>query len=150
MIDVGGILGWCCDECSIIEELEHRLRMAGEYGHFQIDYCGCDKVGGEFYQCDYCEDAWSDFQNESTGRRRRTGRAYRRHMRVHKLNRKKELSKYCYGFWCESNSYIKRPKNSKYKNYLKGLANSKVRHAKEIGSGKKSYRRIYDVMWELW
>lgn len=150
MIDVGGTQVWCCDECPIIEDIDWRLKWAKTPEDIQFDHCGCVKTGCEFFIGDYCEDAWSERMREQRSGRRRTGRAYRRYMRVHKFERKKELAKHCYGFWCESDSYIKRPKNSNLKNFLKRYANGKVRNTKDIGRGKRAYRRIYDVMWELW
>lgn len=59
MIDVGGPELFACDKCPIVNEVELRTAIAN-YGEFQFDHCGCNKVGGEFFMCDYCEDAWVD------------------------------------------------------------------------------------------
>lgn len=47
MIDVGGKKLFACDECSIVKQLELRMALSiehPEYGEFQFDHCGCDKV----------------------------------------------------------------------------------------------------------
>lgn len=46
--------GSACGECPMCEQLDYRLRLAKEYGDFQYWYCGCDKVGGEFFLAGYC------------------------------------------------------------------------------------------------
>lgn len=85
MIDVGSAY-FCCDECPISEDVERRYRNAKEAGLFQYDHCGCDKVDFPFFVGGYCGDAFCQKNNfERTGKRK-TGKAYRRKMRVKKRN----------------------------------------------------------------
>ena len=96
MIDVGCPKFFACDECPIVAELDYRLANSEKYGYpFQFDHCACDKVEDEFFYCGYCEDAWADVPKRKKKGKRKTGRAYRRKMRVQKFNRQKNLALNC-------------------------------------------------------
>ena len=94
---------------------------------------------------------------------RRSGRAYRRQMRIRKTDRLMKIvtrhyiphAGYIdYGFdgktLYHSGKYIKYPQNSKAQRYLKRSSNKKVR--KTILSPGKSnqYRKAFDYWWELY
>lgn len=98
MIDVGGDKFFACDECPIVEQFERRMALAiehPEYGGFQFDHCGCDKLYDEFWQYGYCEDAWVDVPKHQHKGKRKTGRAYRRKMSVQKFNRQRDIVLKC-------------------------------------------------------
>lgn len=96
MIDVGCPKFFACDECPIVAELDYRLANSEKYGYpFQFDHCACDKVEDEFFYCGYCGDAWADVPKRKKKGKRKTGRAYRRKMRVQKFNRQKNLALNC-------------------------------------------------------
>lgn len=85
MIDVGSAY-FCCDECPISEDVERRYRNADEAGAFQYDHCGCDKIDYPFFVGGYCGDAFCQKDNFERIGKRKTGKAYRRKMRVKKRN----------------------------------------------------------------
>lgn len=85
MIDVGSAY-FCCDECPISEDVERRYRNADEAGAFQYDHCGCDKIDYPFFVGGYCDDAFCQKDDFERIGRRKTGKAYRRKMRVKKRN----------------------------------------------------------------
>lgn len=174
MVDVGIKVLFACDECPIVDEFEQRMEIAiryPEYGGFQFDHCGCDKVGDEFFMCGYCEDAWASKRAEQESGRRNTGRAYRRKMRRKQLQKFRDRSKFsriCVapylnsGRWSEeefdwigAGSHICHPQNSKNKKFFKRVSNKKVRKAKlnpEISIPLKGngYRRLFDYWWTLY
>lgn len=93
MIDLGDCC-FHCDECPIIEGLEHRLKTADECGELQLEYCGCDKIGYEFFLGGYCSDAISRKEKINERGKRKTGDAYRRRMCRVKNERAIEMSEY--------------------------------------------------------
>lgn len=179
MIDVGGQQFFACDECPIICQLDCRLAIAGgdpKSVDFQFDHCGCDKVGDEFFWCGYCEDAWADQPRQPKKGRRKTGRAYRRQMRVQKFNRQKNLALNCnapalwvgidksglpthrqYQLWRfgfdDDNvqyTYIKRYKSSGRKKFYKDYSNRVARRSDAISPKGNQYRKLFDLWWTVY
>ena len=151
MIDVGSAY-FCCDECPISEDVERRYRNADEAGAFQYDHCGCGKIDYPFFVGGYCDDAFcqkDDF--ERTGKRK-TGKAYRRKMRVKKRNDLMRAIEGCYvrDIWHRKGAYIVYPKNSKAKKYYRNYSNRLIRRGKVVGAGKGGYRRCFDYKWEVY
>ena len=124
-----------------------------------------DEIEAQFDMCDvvdeylFPESAYEDEPKEAI--ERKTGRAYRRHMRV--IKKKKRMAIMTYGYrptvgyteWGYRNgvyqpvgNYIKFPKNSKAQAYWKRLSNKKVRHSK-VQSGS-AYKKCFDYWWALY
>ena len=112
MIDVGNAY-FCCDECPIAEDVERRYRNAGETGVFQYDHCGCDKIDFPFFAGGYCGDAFSKKDNCKQIGKRKTGKAYRRKMRIKKRNELMQTidGYYVRDIWHRKGAYIVYPKN---------------------------------------
>ena len=179
MIDVGCKELFTCDECPIAEELELRMGIAidhPEYGNFQFDHCGCDKVGDEFFQCGYCEDAWASFHTKPKSGKRKNGRAYRRRMKAKKLNRLMDIASHRNdgSLWPGLDrtglpatnwrgflrfdiddddipkAYIKRPKSSKYKGFYKNYSNRVIRRKGVVlPKGNHHHKRV-EYWWMLY
>lgn len=180
MIDVGGSMYFACDECPIVSKLDIRLALAEEHpehGDFQFDYCGCDKVGDEFFQCGYCRDAWADIPERHTTGKRRTGRARRREMRAKKFQRHKAIvmnsNRWCsevlslgfdktgleysrgLKFWTLdiedklNYTYVKRPKSSKYKKFYKNYSNRVIRRKKIALKKGNQHHKYFDYWWTI-
>lgn len=170
MIDVGGPEFFACDECPIVEELGLRMSIAvnhPEYGEFQFDHCGCDKVGDEFFMCGYCNDAWVDVPTNNKTGQRKTGRKYRRKMRrkhLQKFRDRSGFSRICLvpylnpGRWSEeefdwigAGNYICYPQNSRNKAYFKRVSNKKIRKAKlDLPPKGNWHRKLFDYWWTLY
>lgn len=159
MIDVGGQQFFACDECPIICQLDCRLAIAGggpKSVDFQFDHCGCDKVGDEFFWCGYCEDAWADQPRQPKKGKRKTGRAYRRQMRVQKFNRQKNLALNCNApsLWlCINKSEPpthKRHKSPRRKKFYKGYSNRVARRSDDFLPKGNQYRRLFDLWWTVY
>ena len=167
MIDVGGSRYFACDECPIVEQLDRRMALAiehPEYGEFQFDHCGCDKVFDEFFWCGYCEDAWVDMPIQQKQGRRKTGRAYRREMR------KKHIQKFCdrhefirpclapypnYGYIDDKygmiGNHICYPHNSRNKVFFKRASGKKVRMCKfNLPQKGNWHHKLFDYWWALY
>ncbi len=180
MIDVGGPQLFACDECPIICQLDYRLKIAEEhpeYGDFQFDYCGCDKVYDEFWQCGYCEDAWVDPPKQPKKGKHKTGRAYRRQMRVQKLNRQMNIAHHgggntmfmgfgldkrglpasnVWGLWMLGiddddvpRVYVKRPKSSKSRKFYKNHSNRILRRKCIVLPKGNQYHKYFEYWWTL-
>lgn len=151
MIDVGSAY-FCCDECPISEDVERRYRNADEAGAFQYDHCGCDKIDYPFFVGGYCDDAFCQKDDFERIGRRKTGKAYRRKMRVKKRNDLMRAIEGCYvrDIWHRKGAYIVYPKNSKAKKYYRNYSNRLVRIGKIGGAGKGGYRRSFDYKWEVY
>lgn len=139
-----------CKDCPIVEDYERRIRVAEKYGFEpQLYYCDCAKVDGPFWHYGYCSDGgWEYFGTPKQGRRR-TGRAYRRQMARKKklaLEAKAKRGKFIY----ENNGHVVRPHDSKRAQYWKRHANRAARRAQRINGGKAGYRRLFDLLWELY
>lgn len=177
MIDVGCPKLFACDECPIVAELYYRLANSEKYGYpFQFDHCACDKVEDEFFYCGYCEDARTDVRKPKRKGKRKTGRAYRRKMRVQKFNRQKNLALNCntqalwvgmdksgmptsrqYQLWRfgldDDNvqyTYIKRPKSSGRKKFYKDYSNRVARRSDGILPKGNQYRKLFDLWWTVY
>lgn len=179
MIDVGGKKLFACDECPIVKQLEYRMAVSiehPEYGEFQFDHCGCDKVEDEFFACGYCEDAWVDRPTKQKRGQRRTGRAYRRKMRIQKRNRQMDIIHHCntmslssginknglpasnsWGLWKfgiddddMQETYIKRPKSSKYKGFYKNYSNRLIRRKCVVLPKGNQFHKIFEYWWTLY
>lgn len=166
MIDVGCQKYFACDECPIVAQLDRRLAVAAEnpeYGDFQFDHCGCDKVYDEFFWCGYCEDAWVDMPAPQKSGKRQTGRAYRRKMHW------KHIKKFCdrhitrpclvpypnYGYvddeWEMIGTHICYPHNSKNKVFFKRVSNKRVRmHKFDLPQKGNGYHKVFDYWWTLY
>lgn len=152
---------FACDECGICEGLERRLRVAQEhpeYGDFQFDHCGCDKVGEEFWMIGYCGDAFVQKDARKGFGRRKTGREYRRKMHRENIQKCRNRDNWVWGVHVAGHwdgdeyilgSYIKRPKRSSNKVFFKRVSNKKVRRSKEILPKGNGYRRLFDYWWTI-
>ncbi len=176
MIDVGRSKLFACDECPIVAEIGYRIANSKKCGYpFQFDHCACDKVKDEFFCCGYCEDVWIDRPKQSKKGKRKTGRAYRRQMRVQKLNRQKNLALNCnapalwvgidksglhthrqYQLWRfgldDDNvqyTYIKRYKSSGRKKFYKDYSNRVARRSDAISPKGNQYRKLFDLWWTV-
>lgn len=164
MIKIFGDVGFACDECSISQGVEHRLKSSEENRHtFQYDYCGCDKVDGQFYRCGYCSDAWVSTPEPKKHGARKTGINYRRLQNKKKKDALMRILNYGYkpyagwvdwdwvdGVWQQTGDHIKYPKNSKKQAFYKRYTNKKVRRYKgEIPKGNQ-YRKHFDYWWTLY
>lgn len=167
MIDVGGPRYFACDECPIVEQFERRMALAiehPEYGDFQFDHCGCDKVLDEFFWCGYCEDAWVDMPSHQVSGKRKTGRAYRRKMHrrhLQKFRDRSDYSRICvvpypnYGYvddeYVMIGSHICYPQNSKNKTYFKRMSNKKIRRSKfDLPQKGNGHHKLFDYWWTLY
>lgn len=178
MIDVGAPELFACDECPIVDELELRMGIAidyPEYGGFQFDHCGCDKVSDEFFMCGYCEDAWVGKPPKQKSGKRKTGRAYRRRMKAKKLKRAMDAisNRYAVSIWAGADrtglpaanvwslwrfgiddedvqkTYIRRPKSSKYKGFYKNYSNRLIRRKGVVLPKGNQHRKIFDYWWTI-
>ena len=178
MIDFGLSMVWACDECPIVCDFERRLQYAQEDGSFEyfgmFDRCGCDKIDGELWTWGGCEDAWEEPKEQACKGMRKTGRAYRRAMRVQKFNRQKDIalkqngvisvemdrkgmpaarSYQLWRFGIDDNdvkyTYVKRPHESNRKKFLKRYANKLFRRTDFIGRAQSYNKKIFSVMWEM-
>lgn len=157
MIDIGGQRLFACDECPIVAELDYRLTNSKKYGHpFQFDHCACDKVYEEFWQYGYCEDAWVDRPKQPKKGKRKTGRAYRRQMRVQKFNRQKNLALNCNApsLWLGINKSEppthKRHKSPRRKKFYKGYSNKVARRSDVALPKGNQYRKLFDLWWTVY
>lgn len=164
MIEINGRY-FTCDECPIICGLEFRIALAEKLGHEpQFEYCGCDKVGEEFFMQGFCSDAFKTHsENKQTGRRK-TGRAYRRQQAKKKDKRLRSIIAsggykpmigyieydLVDGVWKEVGNHIKYPRNSNAQRFLKRQSNKRVRRYKGTISKGNSYRKLLDYWWELY
>lgn len=178
MIDVGGPELFACDECPIVAEFELRMGIAinhPEYGEFQFEHSGCDKVSDEFFLCGYCEDAWVGKPEKKKSGKRRTGRAYRRQMRAAKFNRQMDIILHrntmsmTYGIdkaglpaanvwrlWKFNideddtrKTYIKRLRPSKYRKFYKNYSNRVIRRSGAALSKGNQHRKLFDYWWTI-
>lgn len=94
--------------------------------------------------------------------KRRTGKAYRRKMKVKRRDDLMRIVKRCRlspagyvdwaevdGAWKPVGKYIKYPRNSNAQQYLKRCANKAVRRRNELYRGNQ-YRKCFDYQWLLW
>lgn len=149
MIHVDKDKCFTCDECPIVKQLDRRLKIAQdhpEFGDFQYDHCGCDKIDAEFFMGGYCEDAWkSPPPNKSMGYRK-TGRAYRRRATQKKKTQKVDQSKrfYC-GCWVDDREVLHYPKSSRHRVFWKKYANKLFRKCTDEYFPKgNTYRKAFD------
>lgn len=175
MIDVGyQNCQFACDECPIVEGLEHRLTNAEKYGYpFQFDYCGCEKVGDIFFMCGYCEDAWCREKPLQKNGRRKTGRAYRRQMKRQKFLQKIKIAEnsiFSLGLgydktgiehdkgwrWLDPDrvynyTYIKPRSHSRTTTFWKRHSNRIIRRKKmSLPAGKgNQHQKVFDYWWEI-
>ena len=164
MIKAYDSTSFACDECPIIEDVGRRLRCSKQFGHpFQYDHSGCQKVGGQFFACGYCQDAWVDKTKPDRRLKRKTGLEYRRYQERKKKNDLLRVLNYGYkpyvgwvdwdwvdGVWQQTGDHIKYPKNSKKQAFYKRYTNKKVRRYKgEIPKGNQ-YRKHFDYWWTLY
>ena len=120
-----------CDECPVLECLEHH------------DYCRC-------------EDGWIDIPNTYTGRSKETDHSRRRELTKKKLKNKREsLSAYCR--WGDELSdysnpktaYIRRRHGSDTTTYFKRISNRKIRREKGFLYNGNAYRKVFDYWWNV-
>lgn len=163
MIDVGKAQYFACDECPIVEQLDHRLSVAErhpEYGDFQFDYCACDKVDAQFFCGGYCEDAWISTPACHIAGKRRTGRSYRRNMRQKNIEKflARDNQGHCFGPYIHRRqdkdervlgTFIRYPKSSANKVFFKRVSNKKVRQSKDIPLKGNKYRKVFDYWWTI-
>lgn len=124
------------------EEIEERFDMYGAVDEYLFP-----------------EDTDDDELQETCGRK--TGIAYRRHMRVQKKKKRMAIMTYGYnptvgytdwgyqnGVYQPGGNHIKYPKNSKAQAFWKRLSNKRVRRA-EVQSGG-AYKKFLDYLWMLY
>lgn len=157
---------FACDECPICEGVERRLKVAEELGDEpQLEYCYCDKVQTKFYLSGYCDDAFrKDSRPTKTRSPRKTGKAYRRHMRKLKNDRLMRIvTRYGYnpsagytdwgwvnGDYRPVGNYIKYPRDSDNQGYWKRQSNRKVRRQKGRIPKGNTYRKYFDYTWTIY
>lgn len=166
MIKISDQYWFLCDECPLLskDDLARRLALEKEFGEFQFDHLGCDKIGCSFFAGDYCEDAFIKATRKNKKCIRPSGLAHRRAMSRNKRDR---LIKnivigaipfwsgyvdydFVDGRWVAVGKYVKRPKSSKLKRFYKKYSNHLLRRGAEYGSGKSGYKRCFDYWWELY
>lgn len=165
-----------CADCPIVEEFEYRRRIYEEHpelGDFQYDHCACEKVGGEFFMCGYCNDAWKNVEKNEAKGIRKGGSAYRREMKRKKFKRKKAIydngsyafalgydkagMEHCCGWYPIDSepayhyTYIKPPKSSKSKTFWKKHSSRVLRRKKlDLPTQKGNHhRKVFDYWWEV-
>ena len=148
MIKVNENYCFCCDECPICEELEHRIKIAKELNDEpQLEYCSCEKIGTPFYSGGYCEDAQQEEKTKKDNPRK-TGRANRRHFKETKFKKRKKMCKEQYpNFWLgKEEKYIMKPKNSKAKKLFKKKSNKTIRknNIYVLTKNKNYYKKMCD------
>lgn len=165
MIKIGDNRYFACDECPILSKssLQHRLELEKEYGEFQFDHLGCDKVDCEFFARGYCEDAFVEIEKPRMKGVRKSGAAYRRAMNSKKKKRSIRnatsdsrnwragyvIHDFVNGTWVPVGKYAKRPKNSHRQKFYKRYSNHLLRRGVLAGSGKSGYKRCFDYRWEM-
>lgn len=177
MIDIGcKKCNFTCDECPIVEEFEYRMKIAEEHpewGNFQFDHCGCEKVGDEFFMCGYCGDAWSNKHTPGKKGKRKTGRAYRRQMKRQKFQEKKRIAEHSLfamglGYdragmehstgwhWYEPDrvyhyTYVKPRSHSRMTTFWKKHSNRVLRRKKLSLPTQKGnqHKKVFDYWWEI-
>lgn len=100
--------------------------------------------------------------NSSAPVKRRTGRRYRRQMRLKKTARLREVVinhyaphagyvqwEYIDGEWLPAGKYIKYPKNSNRQRWCKRETNKRMRNNLDIPTKGNYYRRLFDYWWVL-
>ena len=150
-----------CGECPIVEDYERRCQSAEEGGFEpQFEYCSCDKVQYKFYQGGHCEDAYfEEIQEPETKGSRKTGLRYRRRMNVKKrdeLIKNVELGKtrawiehsYVDGEWKQTGKFVKHPKNSNKRKFMKKSMNRAVRRNPETFKGNQHRKLLGIWYWE--
>lgn len=155
----GGVV---CDECPICEGIEHRIKIANIIGEEpQFEYCHCDKIDYEFYIGGFCEDAFVNISVPKKNNPRKTGRAYRRKIKVQKEDRLYRIVKNHYmphvGYvdWDFDGHtlygtpyYFKDSSHSRKQKWLKKQTNKKIRHM-DIANGNY-YRKCYEYWWVMY
>lgn len=165
MIKIENEYYFLCDECPLLpkKNLEHRLELKKEFGEFQFDHLGCDKIGCHFFIGDYCEDAFAKIPMKKKKGKRMSGLAYRRAMNEKKKKYEIKIAttgfKYHWaryidydfvnGSWKAVGKYVKRPKNSNKQKFYKKYSNHIIRQGAKFGSGKSGYKRCFDYKWEI-
>lgn len=165
MVEVNHVV-FCCDDCPLCEGFEHRRQHAKENGcAVQIDHCGCDKVGAEFYAGGCCEDAFKPADKKRKVNQRKSGRAYRRVQKKKKDADLRQILKYdsdCEphkgyiareyneesGEWIDK-GYIQYYSHSRRQHYYKRYSNKKVRRTNITLKGNQ-YRKCFDYRWEIY
>ncbi|NMA32240.1 MAG: hypothetical protein GX941_10620 [Candidatus Methanofastidiosa archaeon] len=157
-----------CETCGYgKEEIERRSNYLSE-NDFRIEYCSCDKVGCKHYAAGYCGDVDAFLRDSPTTKTkgpRRKDAAYRRYMeRVKKKRLRNIIENYGFtphvGWVVESQRvdadrnlcgiYIKYPKSSKHRKYLKAKTSRKNRrNYLDLPTKGNKYRRVVDCWWEL-
>lgn len=120
-----------CDECPVLECLEH-------------------------HDCCYCEDDLTDIPNIRTWKSKTTDRSRRRELTKKKLKNKREsLSSYCR--WGDGlsdydnpeSAYIRHRHRSDTTTYFKRVSNRKIRREKGFLYNGNAYRRVFDYWWNV-
>lgn len=166
MIKVGESCYFACDECPILPKgsLQNRLDLKKQYGEFQFDHLGCDKIDYQFFAGGYCEDAFVETGRTKSGGTRKSGAAYRRAMdaKKKKSSFRKATSDsrnwragyvdcdFVNGIFVPVGKYVKRPKNSHKQKFYKRYSNHLLRKGATAGSGKSGYKRCFDYKWEIY
>ena len=152
-----------CEYCPYgIEEIQRRQKHLGMLPEdYQIEYCHCNKVGGEHYIYGYCH----NYKEENIVRKgiRQGGRKYRQRQKHLKDKRLRNIINKDSGYaphigyigtyrrngeWV-TDDYIKYPKNSYCQKYIKKLTSRKVRNTKDIGNHNQ-YRKLIDYWWIMY
>lgn len=154
---------FCCDECPIVEGWFHRLALAEEFKEEpQIDHCGCEKIGYQFFIGGYCGDAFEDKPVPTAVSTHPIGRAQRRKMTRRKLKKEMEMSeytrspftpyknrKYIDGEYVIVGDHLVRFKGSSNKKFWKRHANKAVRRNRDLPAKGSGAHKAFDLWWEL-
>lgn len=156
---------FACDECPMLpkENLDLRLELEKEYGDFQFDHLGCDKIDYDFFAGGYCEDAFCELAPAKKNGVRRSDEKHRRIMDKKKKKRRMKLAAsrfggrgagyvscdFVEGKFVPVGNHVKLPKSSRLQRFYKRYSNRILRHGGDMGSGKSGYKRCFDYKWEL-
>lgn len=147
-----------CDECPLGDgdAVRRYERLYRDFGEWQPDHLGCDKVGLPFFAGGCCDDAFSELPNGSDRKEKNDrSRADRRKNEHRAFERKKETmkaTKYkstALGWIDDGGVYFKHQKNSKRKRFLKTQANRRIRRMRCGAECGRGYRKQFDLAWNL-
>ena len=178
MIDVGGPKLFACDEFRTARTRHKPYRIHNgqiETRHtlgVQWRVPSCVQAAP---QCGYCEDAWADPPKQPKKGKRKTGRAYRRQMRVQKLNREIDIAHHgggntmfmgfgldkrglpasnVWGLWMlgiddddAPRVYVKKPRSSKSRRFYKNRSNRILRRKCVVLPKGNQHHKYFEYWW---
>lgn len=146
------------------EMFRRKERLENDFPDWQPDYCYCLKVDGEHQYNGWCSDPFESADVHITSHKaceRRTGRAYRRKMKIQKDDRLYRIVKdryvphVAYVPWDfngktlnGTSTYIKYSSHSRKEKFLKRQT-SKATRRKDIANGN-NYRKHYEYWYVMY